>query len=74
MANQQTPVANRVRPFGQMLKKLRQVGLCQRSLLEPLLPRGWPENHGAVWRLRGAKLGVAAHGGITELNQIPKIQ
>ncbi len=45
---------------------------AQGNVLELLLPRGWPENHGAVrWRLHGAKLGVATHGEVTELNQIP---
>lgn len=41
--------------------------------LELLLPRGWPESHGVIhWRL-GGRPGVAPHGEVTELNQIPGI-
>lgn len=44
----------------------------QGNVLELLLPHGWPEHPGAVrWRLRGAKPGIATHGDVTELNQIP---
>ena len=73
MAKRQVSLANRVRPFGQMLQKLRQVGLRQGNTLELLLPRGWPESHGIIhWRLRGGA-GVAPHGQVTELNQIPGV-
>jgi general secretion pathway protein L len=57
-----------------MLQRLRQaVGLRQGNTLELLLPRGWPESHGIIhWRLR-AGAGVAPHGQVTELNQIPGV-
>ena len=42
------------------------------SVLELLLPRGWPEKPSSVrWRLRSAKPGIATHGEVTDLNQIP---
>ncbi|MGA9032945.1 MAG: type II secretion system protein GspL [Sulfuricaulis sp.] len=73
MPKQRTSIANRVRPFGQMLQGLRPAGLRQGNTLELLLPRGWPESHGNIhWRLRGGA-GVAPHGQVTELNQIPGV-
>ena len=56
-----------------MLQRLRQAGSRQGNTLELLLPRGWPESHGIIhWRLRGGA-GVAPHGQVTELNQIPGV-
>lgn len=73
MANQQTPLANRRRFTLPWLQRLRQAGLRQGNTLELLLPRGWPESHGIIhWRLRG-DAGVAPHGQVTELNQIPGV-
>jgi len=58
---------------GRMLQKLRRAGLRRGNTLELLLPRGWPESHGIIhWRLRG-DAGVAPHGQVTELNQIPGV-
>jgi general secretion pathway protein K len=73
MPKQRTSIANRVRPFGKMLQRLRPAGLRQGNTLELLLPRGWPESHGNIlWRLRGGA-GVAPHGQVAELNQIPGV-
>lgn len=56
-----------------ILQRLRRAGLRQGNTLELLLPRGWPESHGIIhWRLRG-DAGVAPHGQVTELNQIPGV-
>jgi general secretion pathway protein L len=52
--------------------RLQKAWSAQGNILELLLPQGWPENFGTVrWRLRGTKPGVAPHGEVTELNQIP---
>lgn len=55
------------------LQSLRQSLARQGGDLELLLPRGWPETRGKIhWRLRRGP-GVAPHGEVTELNQIPGV-
>jgi general secretion pathway protein L len=55
------------------LQSLRQSLVRQGGDLELLLPRGWPETRGKIrWRLRRGP-GVAPHGEVTELNQIPGV-
>ncbi len=55
------------------LQSLRQVFARKGDTLELLLPRGWPESKGLIhWRLREGP-GVAPHGQVTELNQIPGV-
>jgi general secretion pathway protein L len=55
------------------LHSLRQAFSRKGGDLELLLPRGWPESRGMIhWRLRQGP-GVAPHGEVTELNQIPGV-
>lgn len=55
------------------LQSLRQALVRQSGDLELLLPRGWPESRDKIrWRLRRGP-GVAPHGEVTELNQIPGV-
>ena len=55
------------------LRSLPQVFTRQGGDLELLLPRGWPESRDKIrWRLRQGP-GVAPHGEVTELNQIPGV-
>lgn len=55
------------------LQSLRQTLAREGEILELLLPRGWPENAGMIrWRLHKGP-GVAPHGEVTELNQIPGV-
>lgn len=55
------------------LQSLRQTFARKSDTLELLLPRGWPESRGTVqWRLREGP-GVAPHGQVTDLNQIPGV-
>jgi len=57
----------------EMLQTLQQAWSRQGNTLELLLPRGWPDSAGTIrWRLRGGP-GVAPHGQVTELNQIPGV-
>ena len=56
-----------------MLQTLQQAWSRHGNTLELLLPRGWPDRPGAIrWRLRGGP-GVAPHGEVTALNQIPGV-
>lgn len=73
MAVSQTSLAKRRLFSAPWLQSLRQVFARQGETLELLLPRGWPENNGLVrWRLRGGP-GVAPHGQVADLNQIPGV-
>lgn len=73
MASPQTNRTIRRFSASPWLQTLRQAMSRKGGTLELLLPRGWPESHGAVhWRLREGP-GVAPHGEVTDLNQIPGV-
>lgn len=73
MAASQISLAKRKLFSAPWLQSLRQAFARQGETLELLLPRGWPESQGAVhWRLREGP-GVAPHGQVTDLNQIPGV-
>ena len=73
MAASHIPLAKRKLFSTPKLQSLRQAFARKGDTLELLLPRGWPESKGPVhWRLREGP-GVAPHGQVTELNQIPGV-
>lgn len=73
MAASQISLAKRRLSSPAWLRSLSQAFARQGGDLELLLPRGWPESRGKIrWRLRQGP-GVAPHGEVTELNQIPGV-
>ena len=73
MAATQLPLTKRRLSSPAWLQSLRQAMSRKGGTLELLLPRGWPESQGMVqWRLREGP-GVAPHGKVAELNQIPGV-
>jgi len=73
MAASHIPLAKRKLFTAPKLQSLRQAFARKGDTLELLLPRGWPESKGLVhWRLREGP-GVAPHGQVTELDQIPGV-
>lgn len=73
MAAPQTSQTMRKLFSASWLQSLRQTLSRKGGTLELLLPRGWPESQGVVqWRLREGP-GVAPHGKVTDLNQIPGV-
>jgi len=73
MAKRQVSLANRVRPVGQMLQKTAAGRVTPGKYPGAASATRWPESHGNIhWRLRGGA-GVAPHGQVAELNQIPGV-
>jgi general secretion pathway protein L len=73
MAKQPILSKTSTRQSGQPWQRLQQAWTRQGNTLELLLPAGWPENPGMIhWRLRGAQ-GVAPHGQVMTLEQIPGV-
>lgn len=73
MAATRLPLAKRRLSSPAWLRSLPQAFARQGGELELLLPRGWPESRDKIrWRLRRGA-GVAPHGEVTELNQIPGV-
>lgn len=73
MAATQIPLAKHRLSLPAWLRSLPQAFTRPGGDLELLLPRGWPESRGQIrWRLRQGS-GVAPHGEVTALNQIPGV-
>ncbi|MEW6330097.1 MAG: type II secretion system protein GspL [Pseudomonadota bacterium] len=73
MAATRLPLAKQRLSSPAWLRTLQQAFARQGGDLELLLPRGWPESRDKIrWRLRRGA-GVAPHGEVTELNQIPGV-